>query len=145
MDVTLLGISMEVKLLQPEKAPLPMDVTLLGIVTEVKPLHPEKALLPMDVALLGIIVFLHPVTSVLVAVSMMALQPFLESYFGFPDSTTIVVKPLQPEKAPSPMDVTLLGISMEVKPLQLPKAPFPMVVTLLPMVTEVKPLQFTKA
>ena len=117
MDVTLLGMVTEVKPLQYPKAHSPMDVTLLGIVTEVKPLQSRKALFPMDVTLLGIIVFLHPKMSVLVAVSMIALQLFLESNFGFPDSTTIVVKP-QPEKALSPMDVTLWGIITKVKPLQ---------------------------
>ena len=39
MDVTLLGIETEVRLVQPEKALWPMDVTLLGIVTEVRFLH----------------------------------------------------------------------------------------------------------
>ena len=42
MLVTLLPIVTEVKLLQPEKARLPMLVTLLGIVTEVKLLQPEN-------------------------------------------------------------------------------------------------------
>lgn len=36
MDVTLLGIITEVKLVHPSKAKSPMDVTLLGIVIEVK-------------------------------------------------------------------------------------------------------------
>ena len=39
------------------------------------------------------------------------------------------------------MDVTLLGIVTEVKPLQSQKAHSPISVTLLGMVTEVKPLQ----
>ena len=37
MEVTLLGIVTEVKLLQFSNAEFPMEVTLLGIVTEVKP------------------------------------------------------------------------------------------------------------
>ena len=37
MDVTLLGMSMEVKPEQPSKAKSLMDVTLLGMVTEIKP------------------------------------------------------------------------------------------------------------
>ena len=41
--------------LQSEKALLPMDVTLLGIVTDVRLLHLEKAALPMDVTLLGML------------------------------------------------------------------------------------------
>ncbi len=39
------------------------------------------------------------------------------------------VKPLQPEKADLPMDVTELGMVMEVRPLQPEKAPSPMDVT----------------
>ncbi len=69
------------KLLQPEKAPLPMDVTQAGMVTEIRPVQPEKAPLPMDSMLLGMIVFSHPKINVLEDVSMMALQLFRESYF----------------------------------------------------------------
>ena len=44
MDVTLLGMMTEVKLVQPENVWLLMDVMLLGMVIEVKPLQPWKAL-----------------------------------------------------------------------------------------------------
>ena len=54
-------------------------------------------------------------------------------------------KPLQYEKVPSPIVVTLLGMFTEVKPLQSEKAPSPIVVTLAGMFTEVKPLQPEKA
>ena len=40
MDVTLLGIVTEGKLLQSWKAASPMEVTLVGMVTEVRLLHP---------------------------------------------------------------------------------------------------------
>ena len=43
MLVTLSGIVMDVKPLQPEKAESPMLVTLSGMVTDVKPLHLQKA------------------------------------------------------------------------------------------------------
>ena len=43
MDVTLLGIVTEVRLLQPEKVPLTMEVMLLGMVTDVSFLQLEKA------------------------------------------------------------------------------------------------------
>ena len=43
MLVTLLGIVIEVKLVQPENAPSPMLVTPSGIVIEVKPVQPENA------------------------------------------------------------------------------------------------------
>ena len=70
----------------------------------------------MLVTELGITVFLHPATSVLDAVSMMALQSFLESYVVFSVSTLMEVRPLQKEKAPSPMEVTELGMVTEVRP-----------------------------
>jgi hypothetical protein len=44
---------MDIRLLQPEKAELPMLVTLLPMVTEVRLLQPEKAELPMLVTLFG--------------------------------------------------------------------------------------------
>ena len=53
-----------------------------------------------------------------------------------------VCKPLQPQKALSPMDVTELGMVTEVRPLQPAKARYPMDVTELGMVTEVRPLQY---
>ena len=43
MLVTLSGIVMSVKLLQPKNAPFPMLVTLLGISMLVKPVHLENA------------------------------------------------------------------------------------------------------
>ena len=95
--------------------------------------------------LLGIIVFEHPFIKVLVAVSIMALQLSRESYFGLPLSTLIDVKPLQPKKALSPMDVTLLGMVRDVRPLQPEKACSPIDVTLPGMVRDVRPLQPEKA
>ena len=76
-----------------------MLVTLLGIVTEVKAEQPMKAYPSILVTLLGIIVVLHPKCSVFVAVSIIALQLFRESYTGFPSSTTIEVKREQEQKA----------------------------------------------
>ena len=43
------------------------------------------------------------------------------------------------------MLITLLGIVIDVKPVQLEKALSPMLVTLLGIVTDVKPLQSLKA
>ena len=40
MEVTPLPIVIEVMLLQPEKAELPMEVTASGMVTEIRPLQP---------------------------------------------------------------------------------------------------------
>ena len=86
---------MEVRPLQPWKAPISMIVTLLGIVIEVSPLQPQKAQPPIFHTLLGIVVFLHPDINVLDDVSMIALQLLRESYFVFPSSTIIEVRPLQ--------------------------------------------------
>ena len=70
----------------------------------------------MLVTLLGIIVFLQPATRALVAVSIIALQFSLLSYFALPPATTMLVTPEQPLNAPFPMLVTLLGIVMLVSP-----------------------------
>ena len=107
-----------VRLLQPWKALLPMLVTLLGMVTAVRLLQPLRALSPILVTSLGIMVFLHPVINLLDDVSIITLQLLRESYILFPDSTLIDVRPLQLEKALSPMLVTLLGMVTAVRPLQ---------------------------
>ena len=95
----------------------------------------------MLVTELGMIVLLHPVISVLVAVSIMALQLFRLSNTVLFSSTTILVKPLQREKALWPMLVTDIPIVTDVKPSQPRKAYSPMLVTELGIVTDVKLLQ----
>ena len=95
MEVTKFGIVMLVNPLQFSNAELPIEVTELGIMIEVKLLWPENAELPIEVTELGIIVFLHPIINILVSVSIIALQLFLESYTVFPSYTTIVFKLLQ--------------------------------------------------
>ena len=67
---------------------------------------------------MGIRVFLQPIIKVLVAVSIIALQLLRESYFVFPLSTTIEVKPSQFAKAPYQIEVTELGMVTDVKPAQ---------------------------
>ena len=79
MIVTLLGIVMEVRPLQPENAYASMLVTLLGIEMEVSSVQPKKATNPILVTLLGIVVFLHPAINVLDDVSIIALQLLRES------------------------------------------------------------------
>ena len=98
MDVTLLGMLIDVNPLQRSKANEPMLVTLLGSVIVFKPLQPSKADEPMLVTLLGMVVFLHPKTSVLVFVSIMPLQLLRESYLVFPESTTTDDNALHSEK-----------------------------------------------
>ena len=88
----------------------------------------------------GMVVVLQPATRVLLAVSIMALQLLRESYFVFPASTLMLVKPVQPKNARSPMLVTDEGMVMLVKPV-LENARVPMLVTDEGMVRLVKPLQ----
>ena len=95
----------------------------------------------MLVTELGITVFLHPTINVFVFVSIIALQLSRESYFVFPDSTSIVVRPEQSENAELPMLVTEFGIVTLVKLEQPEKAEPPMLVTELPIVTLVRPEQ----
>ena len=54
MLVTLFGMVIEVKPVQPKNARSPMLVTLVGMVIEVKPVQPENAQALMLVTLLGI-------------------------------------------------------------------------------------------
>ena len=107
-----------------------MAVTLLGMVMEVRPVQPEKALLPIYVTLLGMFVFTHPAISVFVDVSIIALHASRESYLLFPLSTTRDVKPAQPEKTPVPIVVTLLGMKTDGRLAQPEKAELSMMVTL---------------
>ena len=118
MEVTELGISTEVRPEQPVNAYCPMEVTELGISIEVRPEQPENAYCPMEVTELGMTVFLQPRTKMFVAVSMIALQLFLESNTVFSSSTVIEVRPVQPPNACCPMEVTELPISTEVRPEQ---------------------------
>ena len=122
-----------------------MLVTLLGITMEVRPEQPEKAFSPMFVTLLGMVVDWHPTIRVLEAVSIMALQFSRESYIVLPLSTTMEVREEQPMNAQSPMLVTELGMVMEVREEQSWNDNPPMLVTLLGIMMEVKPEQSLKA
>jgi hypothetical protein len=96
MLVTLFGMVMEVRPVQDSNAELPMLVTLLGMVMEVRPVQQLNAPSPILVTLLGMTVLLHPRINVFVAVSMMALQLFRESYIVFPLSIVMEVRLLHP-------------------------------------------------
>ena len=52
---------------------------------------------------------------------------------------------VQPAKALSPIDITLLGIVTKVNPVQPENAELPILVTLLPMVNEVRDEHDAKA
>lgn len=102
----------------PANASFPMVLTEFGMVSEDISEHELNALSPIMVTVLGIIVALHPEISLFVDVSMIALQPSLESYTALSGTTTMLTKLLQPENTPSRIEVTDLGIVTEVKSLQ---------------------------
>ena len=131
MLVTASGITIDERPEHCAKALFPMEVTASGISMETNPLWPLNAELPMATTDSGIIVFLQPETSVFVAVSMTALQPFLESYTALPASTTMLSMPEQPSKAVLASEVTDAGSVNEVRLLQLPNALAPRVVRAL--------------
>ena len=132
---------MEVRLAQPEKAECPISVTELGIFIVVRPVQLLKASAPIPVTELGIIVEDMPEYRVLDAVSIIALQLFLESYMGLSSLTLIEVKAEQPPKTPLPISVTDAGISMEVRLVQPSKALIPIFATELGMFIVVRPEQ----
>ena len=140
MLVTEFGMVMLVRPEHPENALLPMLVTEFGIVMLIKPEQPENAY-SMLVTVLGIKEFIHPAIKVFEAVSMIALQLSRESNFEFPVSTTILVRPEQPENAELPMLVTEFGIVTLVRLEQEENAYSPMLVTEFGIVTLVRPEQ----
>ena len=99
----------------------------------------------MDFTELGIFVFLQPVSSVLVALSIIALQLFCESYMIFPLSTVIFSNSQQLPKAPIPIDVTELGMFTSVILAQPEKAKSPIVVNVFGIFIDVKLLQLKNA
>ena len=116
------------KELQPENELGPIYVTLLGITIELRLEQSTKAFKPILSTLWGIFVVLHPAIKRLLAFIITALQLSRESNLVFPSSTIIEVKELQPLSALSSMDVTLLGITIEVKP-QFLKTSYPISLT----------------
>ena len=95
-----------------------MLVTELGIVIEVRLEQLQKADFPMLVTEFGIIVFLHPTIKTLELVVIMALQSFLESNLLFSFSTIIEVKLKVFAKTKFPILVTEFGIVTDVRPVQ---------------------------
>ena len=143
--VTLLGMAILVKPLQPRKAPSPIVVTLLGIVILVKyrqhqnalvpivvnpfgsvmfvsPKQPENAELAIVVTVFGIVVFLQPEINVVLEIFIIALTslPLLSLlvYAVLAGSTVIVSNLKQPSNGLIPILVTLLGMVILVKRLQ---------------------------
>ena len=108
-----------------------MLVTLFGMLMLVKPMQFRNAQSPMLVTSFGI------VTSPEQAVPSIKIPFTITSGFSF----CLLVNQGVPENAPSPMLVTLLGISMLVKLLHQENAFSPMHVTLPGIVMSVKLLQ----
>ena len=113
MLVTLFGMVILVKLVQPANASLPMLVTLFGMV--IKLVQPANAASPMDVTLpsVGITLFLYPTINFLLAVSIIQFPALW--YFRLPLATVILFKLAQRLNAPSPMLVTLFGMVILVR------------------------------
>ena len=86
------GKVMAFKLVQQEKASFSIVVIVSGRVISCMSHLPQKALLPMAVMPSGIFEVLQPTTSLLVAVSMIALQSERESYTVLAGSTLICFK-----------------------------------------------------
>jgi hypothetical protein len=98
----------EVKSEPPDVVEFPMHVTLSGIL--------YAPFLPLGYRNIFVFVLLNSI-------------PSMEQKLGLSLSTTIEVKPVQPEKVNTQMLVTLLGIVIEVKPVQSEKAKLQMLVT----------------
>ena len=82
---------------QPAKAFSPIFCMLSGIATNVGKGIRLKALSPISTTSWGMSVVIQPVIILWVAVSMMALQSFRESYTGFLGSTEMEVQNLHPQ------------------------------------------------
>jgi len=119
---------MDVKPVQPPKAPPPILVTELGIVTDVKLMHAPKATFPILVTDFGI------VTEVKLMQSLKALTPILVTELGI----VIDVKPEQPVKTHCPIIVTEFGIVTDVKLEHPANAQSPILATEFGIVTDVK-------
>ena len=100
MLVTLSGIVIFVRLLQPMKALLPMLVTLSGIVIFVRPVHPRKAPAPILVRPSPIVMLVRLVHS------QKALSPMLLT----PSGIVMLVRLVRRKKAALPMLVTGLPL-----------------------------------
>ena len=84
----------------------------------------------MRVMSFGMIVFLQPEMSVLLDVSIIALQLLRESYIELRLSTLIFLRLIQPVSTPlSEIFLTPSGIVILVRLAQLSNAPYPMLVT----------------
>jgi len=124
-----LGITICCKDEQPENANSSIVVTELGITICLKDEHPEKALCPIDSTESGMTVFAHPAIIEFVAVSIIALQLFRESYMGLSGKTTIFSNLVQCEKELLPTFIIYFEITISCNDEQPVKAKSSIVVT----------------
>ena len=124
--LTLSGIVMFFMEEHQAKAPSPMVVTLSGIVMLVKDSQLPKARSPMLVTLSGIVTFVNPPgTATSVFPSFVNKRPEVDLKEGLPESTEKDVRLGQSMKAPISMLVTLSGIITFVNPPGTATSVFP--------------------
>ena len=107
-----------------------MSVTLAGMSIDSRLEQPLKADSPMLVTVAGMTVFLHPATSLLVRVSIIALQSSRQSYLVLPLATVMLAKLEQPRNEVERMLVTFSGMVIDARLEQLEKAHPPIFVML---------------
>lgn len=113
----------------PSKQPSPKLVTVEGMVIEVREVQPEKQLSPRLVTDDGITVVLIPKIILFVAVSIIALQLSRESNTGLPKATVTVSSEVQASKQRTPMLVNDAGMVIDGSDVQFEKQRSPKLVT----------------
>ena len=133
--MTLFGIDIEVRPVQPLKADVPIEVTLLGITIDVRLFIPLQQLV-------GMAFTDSPKVNSTIGQSLNTSLLLREQLSAF---HTTDVRPEQPLKAPEPIFITPLGISTEFKPTHPLNALFPIDVIRLGIFTEVRLVHPLKA
>ena len=115
MLVTLSGIVMLIRLVQPSKAQFPMLVTLSGIVMLVRLVQPEKTETPILTTPSGMVTSppIEPKAIATILPESIKNNPSELAYLPLNDTREV-----HPANTPSPMLVTLLGIVMLVRLVQ---------------------------
>jgi hypothetical protein len=124
ISIILFGIITDVRPVE-ANAPVPIEVTLFGIVTEVRLAQSPNAPFLIVVTLFGIVYTLFCLPTgyrIKVSCALLNNTPSIELYERLSLSTFMDVMELElqrVEKAPFPMNVTLLGIVMDIRLTQL--------------------------
>ena len=124
MEVTLSGMAMPVKAVQPENAPDSIAVTLAGMVTSVSLAQLANALEPMVVTPTGTLYVVFPSgQSSRVLCSLSNRAPSQEENCELPASTEISVRLAHPSKVFVFIRITLEGMDTLVRLVQPVNAP----------------------